>query len=100
MTRFADGTGAWVLLEIVLLSDEAPRDVRPGTHVVRTPLDLICLLEERQIGEVVLGGTFARTSDIHAFLRESYPRLVVANQVADEPVVARNRETALANASD
>ncbi len=102
MTRLADGTGAWSLLERVLLTDVELRDAPPSTYVVHTPLDVICLLESGQVGEVVLGGTFAQSGYIRAFLHETYPRLVVSNH-ATEPTVqtaTRNSATAAANASD
>lgn len=103
MTRFADGTGAWTLLEAVLLSDESPRATRPGVHVVRTPLDLICLLEREEVDEVVLGGSFARNGYIRAFLHETYPRVVVSHPTADTPpstqTVARSSATDAANTS-
>lgn len=81
MTQLADGTGAWSLLEKVILSDENFGELQGATFVVRTPLDLIVLLEQREVGEVVLGGSFARAAYVRAFLHESYPRLVVSNEV-------------------
>jgi hypothetical protein len=95
MTHLADGTGAWSLLERVLLSDENFADRGNATLVVRTPLDLILLLDHREIGEVILGGSFARTAYVRAFLHESYPRLVVSN-LPSCPVTNATLEATLA----
>jgi hypothetical protein len=101
MTTLADGTGAWSFLETVLLTDADVRDSRPSTYVVHTPLDAIFLLENGQVTEVVLGGSFARNGYIRTFLHETYPRLVVSNVVTEQPAqtVARNSAMDAANTS-
>jgi len=62
-----------------LVMTTAPTETRRGadTFVVMTPLDLIRHLEDPSNGlvTVVLTGRFANDSDLHDFLRESYPRV-------------------------
>jgi hypothetical protein len=45
---------------------------RPGTQVVRTPLDLVLALDA-PVARVVLLGSFARDASFAAFVRERCP---------------------------
>jgi hypothetical protein len=78
---FAAGTGNWRTLASVIISSEpgARWEEVDGATVVRTPLDLILLLEtDASISEVILAGTYADNPMLLGFLRELYPRLPIA----------------------
>ena len=78
---FASGTGNWHTFTTVIVSSEpgARCEEVEGATVVRTPLDLILVLEgDTAISEVVLAGGHADNASLVAFLRELYPRLPIA----------------------
>ncbi len=80
-TNFASGTGNWhTFTNVIITSEPGERcETVDGALVVRTPLDLILLLEtDQMVSEVVLAGTYADNSTLLAFLRDLYPRLPIA----------------------
>ncbi len=77
----AAGTGNWKKFTSIVISSEpgARWEEVEGTTIVRTPLDLIVLLEQGNIvSEVVLAGTYAENTQLLSFLEELYPKLPIA----------------------
>lgn len=70
---------------LVAVDDETavPVTYRMGTRIVRTPLDLIRLLDEEP-DRVVLAGIFARERCFAAFIRETLPSCEVLVHERDE----------------
>lgn len=64
---------------LVVVSDPGAAAPWRGAHVVRTMLDMIARIEHAgsALVTVILGGEFARDSEIASFLRETYPSIQV-----------------------
>jgi hypothetical protein len=93
-TTFAAGTGNWNKFTSVIISSEAGARCEEvdGAMVVRTPLDLILLLEtDETVLEVVLAGSFAADDMLLSFLHDLYPRLPIAFDPS--PRAAKRSET-------
>jgi hypothetical protein len=90
---FASGTGNWhTFTSLVITSEPGARcETVDGALVVRTPLDLILLLETDQtVSEVVLAGTYADNATLLAFLRDLYPRLPIAFEPTSRTTTPRS----------
>jgi hypothetical protein len=66
-----------------------PWQYRVGTRIVRTPLDMIQALESSAIRRVILVGAFASDRSFAAFVRETYPDVMLT-------VVAERHELPIA----
>lgn len=64
---------------LVVVNDASMAGSWRNAHVVRTMLDMIAWLERagEMLVTVVLGGTFARDTELALFLRETYPSVDV-----------------------
>ena len=72
-----------------LVVSRVKRPLAPKRYmVVRTPLEMIAMLQEdrSRIETVVLTGPFAKNPELASFLAESYPALrILAGQPDEEP---------------
>ena len=68
---------------MIIASDQSSvTDTHESTIVVRTPLEAIMRLEQRErIRTVVLVGSYATNREFAAFLSEVYPSLRIACEV-------------------
>jgi hypothetical protein len=69
---------------LVVVNDASMAWSWRNAHVVRTMLDMIAWLERagEMLVTVVLGGTFARDTELASFLRETYPSVDVVASTA------------------
>lgn len=104
--QWATGTGQWCRwTTLVLASPDVRRSHEDhqaaGEVLVWTPLDLIRILdrEGEAISTVILAGRYATDRELVGFLRETYPRIDVVSDCADEaPVAHATRELATLHA--
>jgi hypothetical protein len=77
--RLAGGSGTWARARRVVLTDNVESDRLADMVVVRTPLDLIRLLETNvhSVSGVVISGTYATTRWLRELLESSYPALII-----------------------
>ena len=67
--------------QTLIVSRDKQNFERGDAIVVSTPLDAIMRLEKRRrIGTVVLAGSYARDSELAAFLDEFYPSVRVERE--------------------
>ncbi len=79
--RWQSGGARWARIRMLMLTDDDVEgrrlQKRRNTIVVRTPLELIVLIEStaQTMSTIVLAGRFARDVELETSLRELYPEL-------------------------